>query len=174
MGTRGESADHHPPTNTVITVIAAASCHQERHLLNNPPTVISNRDNISGQHRCYRTVLLRPTPSSPNPPWLQGPSSWSAVQTAPASVDARPGVRAVTSRPVRRSNLVHKPLCYPDGSLGLISELGVEQAARGGRGEAEGLMWLSLLRALVLLYGPGHQLRLTRHHNDLGGHPMLR
>lgn len=84
-------------TTTAITVIAATICHQESHLFNNPPTVISNRDNISGQHQCYRTVLLRPTPSSPNPPWLQGPSSWSAVQTTPASVDAGSGVRAVMS-----------------------------------------------------------------------------
>lgn len=113
MGTCGESADHHPPTNSIIRVIAATNCQQERHLLNNPPTVISNSDNISGQHQCYRTVLLRPTPSSPNPPWLQGQSSWSAVQTTPASVDAGSGVRAVTSRPVRRSNLFSTAALLP-------------------------------------------------------------
>lgn len=96
-----------PLTNTNITLTAATNCHQKKTAPYDPPIVISNGDDLSEQHRCYRTVLLRPTLSSPNPPWLQGPSSWSAVQPLPASVDAVPGARAVTDvcPPVRRSKL---------------------------------------------------------------------
>lgn len=122
-----ESADHQPSHQYFHHRHRRHQLPPEKSPPYHPPIVISNRDDLSTEHRCYRTVLLRPTLSSPNPPWLQGPSSWSAVQPLPASVDAVPGARAVTDVCPRCDALTFsQPLCYLDSSPG-----GWDSAGRG-------------------------------------------